>query len=52
MRSAASTVSRSALPLPWAIQVPPQARITGSIADTRPLAGIWTVMPPSVWLWM
>ena len=38
-RSFASTVSRSALPLPWATQTPEQARITGSSAVTRPLAG-------------
>ena len=31
--------SRSALPLPCATQVPPQARMIGSIAATRPLAG-------------
>ena len=31
--------ARSALPLPCAIQVPEQARITGSTAVTRPLAG-------------
>jgi hypothetical protein len=35
----ASTTSRSAEPLPWAIQVPEQARMTGSSAVTRPLAG-------------
>jgi hypothetical protein len=36
-----STVSRSAEPAPCAIQVPEQARITGSSAVTRPLAGRW-----------
>ena len=39
MRSCRSTMSRSAEPLPCAIQVPEQARITGSSAVTRPLAG-------------
>jgi hypothetical protein len=39
----ASTTSRSALPLPCAIQVPEQARITGSTAVTRPLAGRLTM---------
>jgi hypothetical protein len=38
-RSSLSTTSLSALPLPCAIQVPEQARITGSTAVTRPLAG-------------
>ena len=28
-------------PLPWATQVPEQARITGSSAVTNPLAGRW-----------
>ena len=46
-RSCASTTSRSALPLPCAIQVPEQARITGSTAVTSPLAGRLTTMPPS-----
>ena len=32
-------MSRSAEPEPCAIQTPPQARITGSSAETRPLAG-------------
>jgi hypothetical protein len=49
----ASTVSRSAVPLPWATQVPPQARTTGSSAETRPLAGICReISPLSVRLWM
>ena len=39
-----STVSRSALPLPCATQSPPQARITGSSAATRPLAGICSLI--------
>ena len=47
-RSCASTVSRSAEPLPCATQTPEQARITGSSAVTRPLAGCSTAMPPSV----
>ena len=34
--------SRSAEPLPWATQTPEQARITGSSAVTRPLAGCRT----------
>ena len=41
-----STVSRSAVPLPCAIQTPPQARIIGSNAMVSPLAGrihsIWS----------
>ena len=32
----------SASPEPWATQVPPQARSTGSSAVTRPLAGCLT----------
>ena len=44
-RPRASAVSRSALPLPCAIQVPPVARITGSSAVTRPLAGRVHSMP-------
>ena len=44
-RPRASAVSRSALPLPCAIHVPPQARITGSSAVTRPLAGRVHSMP-------
>ena len=36
------TVSRSAEPLPCATQTPEQARITGSSAVTRPLAGCTT----------
>ena len=47
-----STVSRSALPLPCAIQVPEHARITGSSAVTRPLAGCCTRMPSGVLTWM
>ena len=47
-RSWRSTVSRSAEPLPWAIHVPEQARITGSSAVTRPLAGRCTRMPSAV----
>ncbi len=47
-RSSRSTVSRSAEPLPCAIQVPEQARITGSTAVTRPLAGRRTSMPSAV----
>ena len=47
-----STVSRSAEPLPCAIQVPEQARITGSSAVTRPLAGRCTWMPSGVRTWM
>ena len=43
-----STVSRSAEPLPCAIQVPEQARITGSSAVTRPLAGRWISITLSV----
>ena len=39
MRSKRSTVSLSALPLPCATHVPPQARMIGSIAATSPLAG-------------
>src|SRR5205814_10491297 len=42
-RSFRSTVSRSASPLPWAIQVPSQARKIGSSAVTSPLAGIRTL---------
>ena len=42
-----STVSRSAEPLPCATQTPEQARITGSSAVTRPLAGWSTLMLPS-----
>ena len=44
--SLASTTSRSPLPLPCAIQVPEQARMTGSSAVTRPQAGCITFMPP------
>ncbi len=48
-RPRSSTMSRSALPLPCAIHVPPHARITGSSAVTRPLAGRihdgWSVRP-------
>ena len=47
-----STVSRSAEPLPCAIQVPEHARITGSSAVTRPLAGRCTWMPAGVRMWM
>ena len=46
-RSCRSTTSRSALPLPCAIQVPEQARITGSTAVTSPLAGRLTMI--AVW---
>ena len=52
MRSLRSTVSRSAEPLPCAIQVPEHARITGSIAVTRPLAGCCSRMPSAVRTWM
>ena len=51
-RSCLSTVSRSALPLPCAIHVPEHARITGSSAVTRPLAGRCTRMPCGVFTWM
>ena len=47
-RSWRSTVSRSAEPLPCAIHVPEQARITGSSAVTSPLAGRWTRIPSRV----
>jgi hypothetical protein len=53
-RSRLSTVSRSALPLPCATQTPEHARITGSSAVTRPLAGCWTCSWPSgrrVWMY-
>ncbi len=43
---------RSALPLPCATQVPEQARMTGSTAVTRPLAGRLTTKPPSMSSWM
>ena len=46
-RSFASSVLRSAVPLPCAIHVPEQARITGSIAVTSPLAGRRTMTLPS-----
>jgi hypothetical protein len=36
-QSPASTTSWSADPLPWALQVPEQARIIGSTAVTSPL---------------
>ena len=42
-RSLMSTVSRSAEPLPCATQTPEHARITGSSAVTRPLAG-WSTL--------
>ncbi len=47
-----STVSRSAEPLPCATHTPEQARITGSRAVTRPLAGWITLMPPFVFTCM
>ena len=52
MRSCLSTVSRSAEPLPCAIHLPRQARITGSSAATRPLAGICSAIEPLSRLWM
>ena len=52
MWSVASTVSRSALPPPCAIQVPEQARMTGSSAVTTPLAGRCTSMRLSRCTWM
>ncbi len=39
MRPSGSTTFRSAEPEPCAIQVPPMARMIGSTAVTRPLAG-------------
>ena len=51
--SCRSTVSRSAEPAPCAIQVPEQARITGSSAVTSPLAGRWisiTLSLRRVWM--
>ena len=52
-RSFASTTSRSAVPLPWAIHAPEQARITGSSAVTSPLAGRDTSMrsPRRAWIY-
>jgi hypothetical protein len=52
MVSRSSTTSRSASPLPWATHSPPQARITGSMAVTTPLAGVCTVTwrPCHAWL--
>ncbi|MCK7502395.1 MAG: hypothetical protein MZW92_80425 [Comamonadaceae bacterium] len=40
------------VPLPWAIQVPEQARMTGSSAVTRPLAGRCTSIAPPARTWM
>lgn len=51
-RSCRSTISLSAVPLPWAIHIPEHARMTGSIAVTRPLAGRVTLMPSSPLMWI
>ena len=51
-RPRASAVSRSASPLACATHTPPQARITGSIAVTRPLAGVTTWIWPSFQTWL
>src|SRR5262249_39343831 len=39
-----------ASPLPWATQVPPEARITESSAVTTPLAGALQTIRPPPWL--
>src|SRR3972149_4830522 len=51
--SLASTTSRSAVPLPWAIHAPEHARMTGSRAVTSPLAGRDTSMrsPRRAWIY-
>src|SRR6516225_10298042 len=47
-----SAVLRSAVPLPCATQMPPEARSNGSSADTMPLAGGWHSILPLTYLWM
>src|SRR5215831_19487148 len=52
MRPCSSDISRSASPLAWATHTPPHARITGSMAVTRPEAGRWPSMRPAFQTWL